>query len=341
MKKYCLILACLLLTTSKFTQMKAQNPDYAKLVEYAVKAPSDHNTQPWLFKIEENYIRIIPDLSKSLPVVDSDDRELYISIGCAVENLCIAASNMGYEANTLTDEKGIITIHLTKSGSITADSLFKQIEKRQTNRNMYIGVAIPDSIIERLKDFKKINTNIYFWQKGSTQFDSLKQYVIEGNSIQMNDKAFKEELKSWMRFNKGQSESKKDGLSYAVFGAPNLPAFISKPIISSFLNGNKQNKGDIKKINSSSHFVLFTTKENTIHQWINTGRTLQRFLLAATREGIAVAHMNQPCEVKELSSKIQENLPINGEYPMILLRVGYADPAPYSKRRNIEEVIIE
>ena len=30
------------------------------IIEQTVKAPSGHNTQPWLFGIDENYIRIYP-----------------------------------------------------------------------------------------------------------------------------------------------------------------------------------------------------------------------------------------------------------------------------------------
>ena len=36
----------------------AQNPDFLFMVEYAIKAPSGHNTQPWLFRINENSIEI-------------------------------------------------------------------------------------------------------------------------------------------------------------------------------------------------------------------------------------------------------------------------------------------
>ena len=50
----------------------AQNPDYLFMIENACKAPSGHNTQPWLFKIRESEIDIYPDLSKELPVVDSN-----------------------------------------------------------------------------------------------------------------------------------------------------------------------------------------------------------------------------------------------------------------------------
>ena len=42
----------------------AQNSDYLFMIESACKAPSGHNTQPWLFKIGVSEIDIYPDFSK-------------------------------------------------------------------------------------------------------------------------------------------------------------------------------------------------------------------------------------------------------------------------------------
>ena len=79
--------------------MTLQN-DFHAMVEYASKAPSGHNTQPWFFTLGADAITITPDFSKRLPVVDPDDRELFISLGCAAENLRIAASHYGYATTT-------------------------------------------------------------------------------------------------------------------------------------------------------------------------------------------------------------------------------------------------
>lgn len=43
---------------------------------------------------------------------------------------------------------------------------------------------------------------------------------MKGNEIQMNDTDFKNELLSWMRFNKRQVETTHNGLSYRVFRKP-------------------------------------------------------------------------------------------------------------------------
>lgn len=318
----------------------AQNADYLQMVSYAVKAPSGHNAQPWLFELQDDKIIILPNFAKTLPAVDSDNRELFISLGCAAENLCLAASALQYSTTVDVDSTGIISVHLQKSNDITPDSLFEQIEKRQTNRSVYNGKRISDDTLSKIvQQAQTAENNIYAWAKNTAEFNQLTDFVLQGNILQMNDKAFNEELLSWIRFNKKHSETTSDGLSYAVMGAPNLPKSITKTIVKFALNPKSQNKTDLKKIDSSSHLLLLTSRENNIASWVATGRALQRLLLILTRNNIAVAYLNQPCEVEELNTKMQTQLPIDRQKPQILLRIGYAKPMPYSKRKAISEVI--
>ena len=110
----------------------------------------------------------------------------------------------------------------------------------------------------------------------------------------MNDPAFKAELLSWIRFNQNHSNATRDGLSYAVMGAPNLPAWISRPIIRAMLNAKRHNRSDRAKIASSSHLLLIASTEDNPATWLATGRTLQRTLLALTQHGIAHTYLNAP-----------------------------------------------
>ena len=85
------------------------NTDFIQIASYASKAPSGHNTQPWKFHIADNTITVIPNFEVALPVVDGNNRELFISLGCAVENLCIAANHFGYTTQIVEYSiKGII-----------------------------------------------------------------------------------------------------------------------------------------------------------------------------------------------------------------------------------------
>ncbi|MCC8154172.1 MAG: nitroreductase [Tannerellaceae bacterium] len=321
--------------------VSAQNPDYLFMIEQAVKAPSGHNTQPWLFRINDDNIQILPNYDKSLPIVDPDNRELFISLGCAAENLLIAASQKRYDTDLNISDEGIITIHLKKDDTVRPNMLFDQVAIRQTNRSVYNERIISSDTIRLLESvFDASGVKVYFYKNGTPEFSSIADYVIEGNMLQMQDKAFTDELKSWMRFNKRHQNATNDGLSYAAFGAPNLPLFIGKPIISGHLNAKSQNKGDRKKIASSSHFALLTITTNTPEEWVQLGITMERFLLKTTELGIVHAYMNQPNEISELSGAMTEALNISGEYPVILFRIGYGEKLPYSKRKDIGEVIL-
>lgn len=315
--------------------------DLIKIARYASKAPSGHNTQPWKFHITDDTITVVPNLEVALPVVDRNNRELYISLGCAVENLCIAASHFGYTTHIIECSIKAIILELIKNDLTIEDPLFLQIEKRQTNRHIYNGNKISDGILQQLQSIPKENdVQFYFTEIGTPFANTITEYIMKGNEIQMADIAFKNELLSWMRFNKKQVEATHNGLSYLVFGNPSLPGIIARPIVSLFLKPNVQNKSDRKKIDSSSQFVVCTTQQDTTKEWINLGRTLQRFLLKATESRISYAFLNQPCEVAALASDLREKLPVNKEYPTLIMRIGYAKQIPYSPRKEIETLLV-
>jgi nitroreductase len=63
-------------------------------VDYAVLVPSDHNTQPWRFKIVDETLELWADRSRALPVVDSHDRELTMSCGAALAFVASTSSSI-------------------------------------------------------------------------------------------------------------------------------------------------------------------------------------------------------------------------------------------------------
>ena len=109
---------------------------FKEIIHYATLAPSGHNTQPQKFSIKNNSILIYPDYSRRLLVVDPDDHALFISLGCALENLIIAANHMGYSAKVEcfppNEEKGCIrvTINKKRANLIPTFLMPSQIDKQ-------------------------------------------------------------------------------------------------------------------------------------------------------------------------------------------------------------------
>lgn len=319
--------------------------EFLKLIRYAIKAPSGHNTQPWKFKITETGIEIHPDLDQALPIADPDNRELYISLGCALANLLIAANESGYEPTYKIlgtyNNTHIIKVTIAKSNKAAPDPLFKSIDLRQTNRSFYNDEFIHKRDMQELLTIdKEKNVNIYGFRRGEMDFETITDYIMMGNEIQMKDPKFKDELVDWMRFNPKDIAETKDGITYKVMGTPPMPEFIGKPVVKSQLKPEKRNKNDLQKINSSSHLVVFTSKHHSEPIWIQLGLTLQRFLLTATKKGIACSFINPPCEIEKLTAELRNKIPIKQEYPNIILRMGYAEQVAFSPRKQIKDVIM-
>lgn len=313
--------------------------DFEFLVAQAVRAPSGHNTQPWLFKRVEGGVEIRPDMRRALPVVDADGRELFASLGCAVENLCIASAHTGYGARVQVDEaSGRIHIQLQPQAA-APQPLMAHIGQRQTNRSLYTGTLDAPTLAALQATAPEPGVRLHLYARGTPAFAQLADFVYQGNTRQMGSKAFKDELKSWLRYNKKHQDATHDGLSYAVFGAPNVPRLIARAVMGSKLNARAQNRADRAKIASSSHLALFTTAQHGPRQWVDLGRTLQRFLLQATALGVAHAYLNQPCEERELARAMAAQLQLEGEHPALLLRLGYGKRQASSLRRPVADVI--
>ena len=66
------------------------------LVRAAVLAANPHNTQPWLFRLSESRIYLFADTTRNIGAIDPYLREMHVGIGCALENLLLAAEANGY-----------------------------------------------------------------------------------------------------------------------------------------------------------------------------------------------------------------------------------------------------
>lgn len=63
-----------------------------RVVAAGVLACNPHNTQPWRLGVSSEVIQIRSDPSRRMPINDASDREHFAGLGCAIENMMIAAS---------------------------------------------------------------------------------------------------------------------------------------------------------------------------------------------------------------------------------------------------------
>ena len=305
------------------------------LLGYAILAPSGHNTQPWKFSIEKNAIKIFPDLTRRLAVVDSNHRELFISLGCAIENLAIAARHFGLMPMVDSFPKGEEFILVSFSTGKKDDStLFRAITQRETNRKEFEAKKIPVQAMEKILQLKP-EKGITLTVLEESQSTKVSEIIAEANSIQTDSRAFKQELISWMRFNEKETEKSMDGLTMASTGKGNVPGFIGRLFINLFFGSKARNKGDQALIKHSAAFLLLSSEQDSKSSWAAAGQSLERILLALALLGIKASFLNQACEEQKTKAKLQEFKA--AKFPQILMRIGYAESAGHSPRRPVEK----
>jgi hypothetical protein len=312
-----------------------------ELVRYATLAPSSHNTQCWKFRIDERAISIEPDWSRRCPAVDPDDHHLFVSLGCAAENLAQAALAHGLkaEAGPAASGAGGIALMLEPTRAL-ASPLFRAIVERQSTRGEYDGKPLA---ADELRLLEQAGTGAGVRVMLLTErpaMDKVLEYVVSGNSAQMKDAAFVAELKAWIRFSADQAVQSGDGLFSGSTGNPSLPPWIGGPLMNLFFTEKSENDKYAKQMRSSAGVAVFVSEANDKAHWIETGRCYERFALQAAALGIRSAMLNQPVEVAAIRPQFAAWLGIGGLRPDLVVRFGRGPTMPRSLRRPVQAVLV-
>jgi hypothetical protein len=314
---------------------------HRELVRHATLAPSSHNTQCWKFALQERVISIVPDLSRRCPAVDPDDHHLFVSLGCAAENLIQAALANGLmgEAAFEVAPTDALTIALVPT-KLVVSRLFEAIPRRQCTRAAFDGKPLSN---EELRLLEKAGTG-----KGiqmllltdKTAMEKALEYVVQANTAQMNDPAFVEELKVWIRFGDAEAVRTGDGLFSRSTGNPSVPRWLGSLLFSALFTTGKENDKYAKHVRSSAGIAVFVSEANNKAHWVEAGRCYERFALQATALGIRNAFLNQPVEVSTLRPQFATFLGVSPYRPDLVVRFGRGPEMPRSLRRPVEAVIV-
>ncbi len=280
----------------------SEQPDMREFVRYATLAANSHNTQPWRFRLDRDAAAILPDFTRRTPVVDPDDHHLYCSLGCAAENFSVTAAARGRHATTGFDatEDGAVTIALDQGAAEPSD-LAAAIPARQSTRSDYDGRLVPPEHLALLEKAGRTYGADVMMVTERPKVEQVLDYVIAGNTAQMDDPAFVRELKQWLRFNADQALRTRDGLFSAASGNPSLPGWVASAIFRFVFTTRGENGRYASQIRSSAGIAIFTSESSDRAAWVNAGRGVQRFLLQATALGIRTAFVNQPVEMGSAS----------------------------------------
>jgi hypothetical protein len=303
------------------------------LLRYAVQAPSSHNTQPWIFHIANDRVEIYPDRSRRLRIADRDCRELFVSIGCALENLLVAIEHFGYGhrvdiAEESEEGKPVAVVRLTEAqvDSAVRRGLFQEIPKRFTDRSVYASRPVESEVLQRLVDCAVEPSVTVTVSTDPDLRREVEAIVTRANNLQFGDPAWRRELGNWV--GKG------------LLGTSFLVSKVSQLAVTYLDLSGRTTQGDRNRLETAPAIGMIRTHGNTTRERIQAGQVLERLWLCATAEGLCLHPMNQALQIPETKADTEELFDLDGDAAQIIFRVGHGDGKPTeTPRRPVEDVL--
>jgi hypothetical protein len=313
------------------------------LLGYAVLAPSSHNTQPWLFHIRADQLKLYADRTRACHVVDPDDRELVISCGCALFHLRSAMAHFGYwgGADILPDPNDpdlLAVVHMGthEENSPQESMLFYAIPKRRTNRQPFTDDPVPLPLLEALRQAAQDEFARLEMIAGEEPRHVVADLIAEGDRRQWANKRFRLELAAWVHPNRSGA---RDGIPGYAQGMDDLLSFAGPLVVRTFNMGDGQAAKDHELAKGSPVLAVITTDGDAPRDWLHAGQALARVLLRARVEDVWASFLNQAIELPDLRQRLCSSIGLKG-FPQLCLRLGFGDDIKPTSRRSADEVLI-
>jgi len=313
------------------------------LLRYAVLAPSSHNSQPWLWKMNGETVELHADRSRALPVADPDDRELIMGCGASLLHLRLALRHFGYAGEVATfpdpqnpDLLARVGLGPNKAPAVEDDLLFWAIPKRHTNRQPFEERELPISLLPALQAEAAQEGAWLHVIQDLAQRDAVVDLIVKGDWIQGHNRGFREELAHWIHPNRS---AQSDGMPGYALGMNNLTSYVAPLAIKAMDIGEGQAEKDRRLAESAPVLAVLGTDETTPAHCLAAGQAVARVLLRACAAGVAASFFNQPIELNRLCTQLRHILERDG-YPQLLFRLGYANETRPTPRRGVDEILI-
>lgn len=300
-----------------------------RCLQLAVRAPSVHNSQPWLFRLRPGALEVWPDWQRRLRVIDPDGRELLISVGAAVFTLRLAVAAYGRTPLLELvpwDAPGIaarVLLGWPITANHTIRSLAAAARNRHTNRLPFRNVVVPHGVLAELAAAAAAE-GARLTAVTPADRDELITLIEVAELRQRADPRYRDELAAWTR----PTPHRRDGLPRQALGPARRG---NDPPLRDFTPNAPHRQRLRGSFEPHPTLLVLSTPTDGIEQWLRAGQALQRVLLAATVRGLAATPMTQPVEVPDLRLLIPTP---PGWIAQLVLRIGHPSTAvPATPRR--------
>lgn len=273
-----------------------------KIIDAGIRAPSGENCQPWRFEISGNDILVF-----NLPERDSSlygwgQRSSYLAHGALLENMGIAASALGYDANIVlfpNPSQTDLVAHVTLSPvQPKNESLYPAIAKRATNRKPYKKIPLTvdqkAALVDAGGDF---GNNCRFILVGEDeQRKKLAKLASMNEKIIFGNKSLHSFFFSHINWTKEEDNAKSIGFYIKTLELPPPVEAMFKIMrkwgVMRLLNiagfSNAVAAANSANYQASSAIGAVLVNRNTPESFISAGRLTERIWLTATSLDLSV-----------------------------------------------------
>lgn len=329
------------------------------LVSAAILASNAHNAQPWAFRIHERRIDVFEDAERHLGALDPFDREMHIGLGCAIENLLLAARANGYEPElsfdpSPADPSHVVTVDLAP-GPVRTTALYEAIPHRHTNRHPFdTSQELSRESVEELGALNDEADVRAHWFTSTSDCGRVHELLADAaQAITDDPDQSYDNGPRWLRQGPHAIEHHRDGLTLDTMGLADPALFAAKMLpdpSADEANDFWLDTLDEQARTAGAFGILSVRDEGERVQRIAAGRVWQRMHLSTVSSGLAAQPMNQLHERADreaqldldptCSDALAELVDDTGWRPLFTFRVGHPSrSAPRGPRRPVRQVL--
>jgi len=282
------------------------------LIRAAILAASPHNTQPWRFRVADSFIELHIDPKRNVGALDPFLREEHLGMGCALENLMLAARANGYAATTtlmpgtlspISAQSQLVARVDLAPGMHEESELYNAIPRRHTNRGLYERQRpISKDIVDGLSQLPSEDENVrIFLFTGEAEHQRIAEISSAANVQLYSDPDVAAASEQWIRLQWKEVQRSRDGLTIDAFGLSPIAAAAAKTMPTQLLNriASKSLKTGYADRMLTAPLIGFIAVRDRYDraQCLRAGRIWQRAHLFATARGIAGRPCNEAVEM--------------------------------------------
>jgi nitroreductase len=306
------------------------------LLQYAVLAPSAHNTQPWRWELDGASVVVYRDPEYTLKIGDPTMRETFLGLGAFVENLVTAAEGFGLTATvtelaeTVADLKiARVTIKNLEAAKLVQPELLEAISNRHTNRGAYAPEPIADAILQELKVLIEQDAKIFLITDQQAR-TAIAELVGKGTKIALSMNGMKRELADLVTFESSEVET---GMTVEAMSEVPPKTGDSKAWLLNDFDATKEAKIWQDHFTTSPLQVIIATEYDGPESWIVAGRLMERALLIGARHGLMHCISAAPVEIPVLAPLLRQQIDTSYR-PQVLFRLGKPINKNFTRHSN-------